>query len=449
MRVSPYQGIPAWITLLLLLLPCAAAAAPAATEAGAAPPDAPAVPDQTISQLLERIRELESSVGPYDPGLGEQLSGLGLAYQQNQDHANAAETLSRALHIKRVNEGLHNLGQLAILESLIASNIARQNWEDLDRNYQMLLWLHRRNFDPGDPRFLPIVDKMGRWKLQAYREGLLKQNPETTLREAESLYSQTVDLLEEQYGEHDPRLIDSLYGKAMTNYQIAKEVIKKPLDHFRSTGAPASFSTISYQQVCTPTPRGPVCRLIPVMTRSNNFDGYMAQQRDKDMMIFQTLQRVKLPLKQIVAIHEAHPELPRDNYAAALVHLGDWHLYYDQRGTAFKMYKQAYEVLAAAGKEPAELERLFGKPVTVPSLRLDLPDVEQKLDQEREFLNVSFDVTRSGRARNIRFDEDAAGEDGARRRIKKLLSESKFRPRLVDGEPVDTEGVTLRIPVPA
>jgi len=436
----------------------AAAAEPAVAPEDASTPDVVTEPltppekkvtSQTITELLERVRTLESEGGPYDPGLGEQLAGLGLAYQENGDHADAVETLTRALQIKRVNEGLQNLDQLTILEALIASNIASEQWEDLDRNYQLLLWIHRRNFDPGDPRFLPIMDKMGRWKLQAYHNGLLDENAETTLRDAESLYSQTVDLLEEEYGETDPRLVDALYGKAATNYQVAREISQKPLESFRQSGGPRTMAVVSYQQVCSATPQGPVCRMVPITTYSSNLDNYVSQQQEKDRAIYQALQRVRQPLKQIVAIYEAHPELPADAYANALVHLADWHLYYEQRTTAHGLYKRAYAALRDSGRSNEDVDKLFDKPVSIPSLRLDLPDVQQKLAEDRASLSVSFDVSKSGRVSNVHFAEELAEQEVARRRIRELLMQATFRPRLVGGEPVDATGVTLKLPVPA
>ncbi|MBI2994613.1 MAG: hypothetical protein HYY48_10620 [Gammaproteobacteria bacterium] len=408
-----------------------------------------AVPTQTINQLLEAIREREREGGPYDSQLGEQLSSLGLAYQRNGEHAQAVQTLNRTLQIKRVNEGLQSMGQLSTLESIIENNIAVKDWEELDRNYQLLLWLHRRNFESDDQRLLPIIDKMGRWKLQAYRDKLLEQNPDVTLREAEDLYRQTIKLLEKQYGKTDARLIDPLYGNASTEYEIMRETMKKPLDSFRSASRAPLFNTISYQQVCARTRQGVICRVIPVVTGGGNLGALASEQNSKDMQIHYSLQKAKRSLSQIVDIFEANPNLPRRSYGLALVHLGDWYMFHRQPGAANDHYKKAYAALVESGTSKEDIDNLFGKPAGVPSLQLPLPDVEKKLSEERQYVEVAFDVSKTGRVTNIEVMADPDDSSGIRRKVRKMLTESRFRPRLENGEPVDTVGLKIRVPVPA
>ena len=124
------------------------------------------------------------------------------------------------MQIKRVNEGLYSTSQLLILEQLIESNIASADWEEVDRNYQQLLWIHKRNYDAGDPRLLPVVDMVGRWKLKAYKENLLDGSAISTIGESEKLFRDTIVILERQYGENDPRLINPLYGQGIDELPV-------------------------------------------------------------------------------------------------------------------------------------------------------------------------------------------------------------------------------------
>lgn len=437
-----------WVPLICTAAVRAAENPEAGTATGAL--SAPeAVPAQTIQQLLEAVRARELEGGPYDSRLGEQLSNLGLAYQRNGEHTQAAETLNRTLQIARVNEGLESMGLLPVLESIIESNIATRNWTDLDRNYHMLLWLHRRNFENDDPRLLPIIDTIGRWKLQAYREQLLDQSPDRTLREAEELYGQTIKVLEKQHGKTDARLIEPLYGNASTEYEIMRETIKKPLESFRTPGRPVGFNTVTYRQVCARTRVGVVCRTVPVAIGSDNLAAAMSDQSNKDMQILQSLQKAKHSLKQIVEIFEANPDLPRRSYGLALVHLGDWYMYHRQSGSANDHYRKAYAVLVESGSSPADIDSLFGRPASVPALHLPLPEVEKKLKEERQYADVSFNVSKTGRVTNIAVISEDDEKGSVRRKVKRMLDETRFRPRLENGEPVDTVGVKVRVAVPA
>lgn len=445
---------PAQMRVLLvgfLLLPGAALSGADAGTNAAAPPPTPESQgglhsSDVLTQLETGIQTLETEVGPYDPQLGEQLLSLGLAYEEAELHDKGAETLNRALYIRRINSGLHDLGQIPILEQLIKSNIAGENWNELDQNYQLLLWMHRRNYDEDDPRFLPIVDQMGRWKLQAYKERLLDQEPAATLREADKLFRNTINLLEDQHGETDPRLLDPLYGKVLANYEIMKEEANRPLQGSQFRVAPR----VTYRQQCfrfqTPVGVQVRCTAIPV----TDFSDFARQQRLKDISVEQQFFNAKRALRQIVEIYEAHPELPRKSYAYALMHLGDWHTISSQRGTATEYYKRAYEILAGLENAEEEIKKVFGAPSSVPTLRLTVPAVDRQLaaDSEQRFVKVSFDVTEGGRVRNVEILESTDPENTRVRRLaKELVKGSKYRPRFENGEPVETIGVKRNIPL--
>ena len=400
-------------------------------------------PSRSIAEYEQEILRREAEHGVYDPATGEYLLSVGLVYQNNGQHDDAVEAFTRALQIKRVNEGLQSTGQLLILEQLIKSNIAGADWEEVDRNYQQLLWIHKRNYDAGDPRLLPVVDKVGRWKLKAYKENLLDGSAIRIIGESEKLFRNTIDILERQYGENDPRLINPLYGRALTNYQYAIEVANTPQDEFHGAGSPTRT-----QVVCrtVPTPNGGarrICNTIRVPDPSY----YASQSSNKDFALGQRIVAVGKALKQIVQIHEGNPDLPEDSHARALVHLGDWNLLRGKKTTAYQNYKSAYQLLADSGEHQEVIEELFGKPQNLPALRLPLPEVDDKLEEEKTTtVLASFDVSRSGRAKNVQIIESEPPDaTSARRKAKKTIRGRIYRPRFEKGEPVATVGNKIRI----
>ena len=398
---------------------------------------------RSVAEYEQEIRKREAEHGVYDPATGEYLLSVGLVYQNNGNHDEAVDAFARALQIKRVNEGLQSTGQLLILEQLIKSNIANADWEEVDRNYQQLLWIHKRNYDTGDPRLLPVVDKVGRWKLKAYKENLLDGSALTTIGESEKLFRDTINILERQYGENDPRLINPLYGRALTNYQYAIEVANTPQDEFHGAGSPTRTQVICRT---VPTPNGGarrICNTIRVPDPSY----YATQSSNKDFALGQRIVAVGKALKQIVQIHENNPELPKDSHARALVHLGDWNLLRGKKTTAYKNYKSAHQLLADNGEHQEIIRELFGKPQNLPALRLPLAEIDDKLEEEKTTtVLASFDVSRTGRAKNVQIIESEPPDaTSARRKAKKTIRGRLYRPRFENGEPVDTVGNKIRI----
>ena len=398
---------------------------------------------RSVAEYEQEIRRREAEHGVYDPATGEYLLSVGLVYQKDGKHEEAVDALTRAIQIKRVNEGLQSTGQLLILEQLIKSNIANADWDEVDRNYQQLLWIHKRNYDAGDPRLLPVVDKVGRWKLKAYTENLLDGSAIRIIGESEKLFRNTIDILERQYGENDPRLINPLYGRALTNYQYAIEVANTPQDEFHGAGSPTRTQVICRT---VPTPNGGarrICNTIRVPDPSY----YASQSSNKDFALGQRIVAVGKALKQIVQIHENNPDLPKDSHARALVHLGDWNLLRGKKTTAYQSYKSAYQLLVDSGEHQEVVKELFGKPQNLPALRLPLPDVDEKIEEEKTTtVLASFDVSSTGRAKNVQIIESEPPDaTSARRKARKTIRGRLYRPRFENGEPVATVGNKIRI----
>ncbi len=417
----------------LALLPCGISTGAANTEDLS----------RSSAQYERKIQAREAEHGVYDPGTGEYLLSVGLVYQNAGQHEEAVDAFMRALQIKRVNEGLQSTGQVLILEQLIKSNIAKADWGGVDRNYQQLLWIHKRNYEAGDPRLLPVVDKVGRWKLKAYKENLLEGSAIRLIGESEKLFKDTIAILERQYGEHDPRLIDPLYGRALTNYQYAIEVANTPQNEFHGAGSPTRT-----QVMCrtVPTPNGGARRICNTL-RVPDPNYYASQSGSKDFAMGQRIAAVGKALRWIVQIHENNPELPRDSHAKALVHLGDWNLLRGKKTTAYQHYKDAYLLLADDAQHEETIAELFGKPHNLPALRLPLPAVDDKVEAEKTTsVLASFDVSRSGRARNVQIIESEPPDaTSARRKAKSTIRGRIYRPRFEQGEPVETLGNKIRI----
>lgn len=440
------------ITLLLM----ASLAAPlSAAGEGSVPAQAEAAPLATRQELLaiaqqydEEVARLESEQGPLAARLGEQLQSQGRVYQQLDDHARAVESLKRAFHIKRVNDGLQDMGQVPVLQNIIESNIALQDWPAVDQNFEQLLWIYRRNYEDGDQELLSVYEQVGSWKIQAYREDLLGDDGYQAVSDAAYLFTKSIALTEKRLGATDPHLVPLLYGHALTSYHAMIEYANRPLEHYTRRQA---TSTVAYVQQCVPVrlPNGRVgtqCYMVPVM----NVGTYARAQDDKNLDVERRFFAARKSLERIVAIHDAHPDTPAGDRAEALVHLGDWYLLRGSTNTAMEHYQKAWQLLQGAPEGAEKIKTLFGAPVALPALRMSLQSVDRQISgaDAPNFVTVSYDVTSTGRVRNAHISA-ASVEDqtAARRKALDSIRGNKFRPRFENGVAVDTLGATKRFPV--
>ena len=362
-------------------------------------------------EFLSAIDSIEGDAGAYDEQLSQHLLGLGLNYQELGEHDQAIESFKRAIHVSRINEGLYNLNQVPILERLIESHVARGEWEEANDRHHYFYWLHRRNYGEGDPRMLPVIDKLSAWHLRAYaldiNSGLFEH-----LINAHNLFKLAVNIIDNNYGTNDLRLIEALRGLTISNYYLA-----------------------NYQGA---SDRG-------FQITSNTTVSQSAEERARlEQYKLNSYRSGKQAISRMVDIYSNNPESPPAASVKAKIELGDWYQMFSKYHSAVEAYQEAYNSLRDQDASSQTIERLFGKPVALPNL----PLVDTQLPEDEEppsHVLVRFDVTTYGRARNVEIVEaNPPDKVRIRSRVRKSLKVMKFRPRFDNGEPVQTENVTHR-----
>lgn len=369
---------------------------------------------QSVEEYEKVIQELQKSHGVYYEPIGEELIGLGLAYKNLGQYKEALQALNRSLYINRINHGLHNPNQVPLLELVIEINTALGDWEALDRNYHYLYWVNRRTYGENDPRLLPVIDRLGLWNLNAYS---LESNPIPFkhLLTADSLFHDAVKIIETNYGQYDPRLINPLYGIAMTNYRIASH----------------ASSSMDFDEIRTST------RSLYRMERM------LEEQEARQELISDSYRTGKKAILRITDIYANNPELPPDAHGIALIHLGDWYLLFNRRMTAGETYEIAYAKLKESGMQPEDIDSLFSTPRSLPALR---PPIEHREEEDNSpYVIARFDVSKNGQARNIEIIESNLPENKLLiRQAKRTIAATRFRPKIEDGQPVATAGVNIK-----
>jgi hypothetical protein len=153
-------------------------------------------------------------------------------------------------------------------------------------------------------------------------------------------------------------------------------------------------------------------------------------------------------LERAVAILRNYPDADPNVRLETLLELGDWHQLADHRRDALRTYREAWQTLRSDdGRYAIRNVEVLDRPAALVTRHQSGTRVRRasaELDRfEKYIVDLDYAVTRDGRARDV-----VVIESNAPKRIEiqitRDLKSTKFRPRFVDGEPVDTAGMHQR-----
>jgi tetratricopeptide (TPR) repeat protein len=370
----------------------------------------------TLFEYNETISELESKHGVYHPSIREILIELGQVHQQQENYIEAAEAYERALHISKVNEGVHDSVQIEIVELLVNTYSNLGYWSDLEKNMEYMLWLYRRNHSKNDEGLVSMIKRLANWYRQSY-EYHSAGKAVSYLVKADDLFDEASKLLTEEYSRTSPALIDILHSSAMTNYQIAFEVE----DSFR-------ISHRDIREAMIPNKR-PNPYLNEIAVRKYYFE--------------QSFHKGKRSLGKIIESYEA--ELPSTifEYAQAIVYQGDYYLSLNRKWNAMKNYTKAYSVLTENESNRLFVEKIFGQVRRVKPFRAG--PIKEDENEIVAYADVVFDVPSNGWPKNVRvIRTHPLNNTKLIGRGRHAVSALRYRPRFEAGKAVDSEGISLR-----
>ncbi len=391
--------------------------------------------DQTILDYERRIHEMEIQGGPYEYGLGQEFVSLGMIHQSRNEHQLALNNFDKALHINRVNLGLFNLAQEEVIEKQIESYIALGDLEAADHQQEYLFLLKRRAYGGESIDLLPALTRYAEWNIFAFNSRLfmdptLSYAAESRmytnngvsnsigaedfrtirLMNAQNIYRTMIQILINNFGMDDPRLLDIERRLALTNYFFATNMDINS-DIFNN-GNNSSLALASSQGFYD-------------MSRiSSNSMGYRHGR--------EALER---RLQYILLSDKADPE----EVARARVDLADWLMLFKKRMAALDVYEEAYRELKAANGSQEVMNELFSPvmPVTIPTFidyrytraYHDIPD-DVALDYQG-WLDVSVGINRYGQTTDVEvLGKSLSVTDPIESRlVRQLRSSTSFRPR--------------------
>lgn len=188
----------------------------------------------SIERSRHNLESLELTYGGYDPRLNEALMGLGRQLQSAEDLTAARAAYTRAWQISRINAGLFNPDQVAIISRLIEIDSTLEDWEAVDKQYAYLENLFGKLYDPQDPRLERSLRPLVAWHLNASNGNLDGRRIEH-LRSLTRLYKLRHTVALNTRGPDDP-LVDYLKQRIMVSeyhlYASSRVISDKRLQSF-------------------------------------------------------------------------------------------------------------------------------------------------------------------------------------------------------------------------
>ena len=377
--------------------------------------------DSALSLLNQSIGILERTAGPFDIHLFKPLMARSLVRQDRNLYEDSEDDLRRAQHLIHRQKGVYSLDQLPVIDQLTVVKLRNGELVEADQQQDFNLKINEENYGDNSEKLVPVLQKIGAYfasradmiplissgqygetstiplgdqslSMGSYASGMhstqlvpaghgdIRQYRQDLFRKSMSLYERAIGIIESKYGEDDIRLVEPLRGLA--NARILR-------------GATSSSAGGAEDN-----------------------------------------------LERVVRLVRNDPDTDLPDLVRALVDLGD--LYeITSDGRADETYLEAWNLLDKP--EYGDLRNtLFGTPTRVLPARRKTIVIDRYPSGAEEgeplYVDAVYTVRTNGTVSNVDIvDGNVSNED--KRMVRHYLSNMRYRPRLVDGKPVETEGL--------
>jgi hypothetical protein len=374
---------------------------------------------RAFDNLQENIQSIELESGPNANDLIEPLTAVGALYQDLGQPILSSAAIERAIDVLRYNRGLHSLDQAPLIRRLIANAKSIGDHADAWELEQELLVLAGRH--PEDLRTARILRETADGRMDVLRRYTAgEMPPEIYLgcyyRPAEESFAERIatarGVPRECYAGSRGKARRRLVGEAEAYYAQSVNVLISN-EHFASDELPELFEEL---------------------VQSSYLYG-------------SALGRRSLTYLRAYQVETSAPAIAQ---IETLVQMADWDLYHawgrNANDEALARYADAYERLEEEGAGPGAIQRIFSPeiPIIIPTF-LPNPLITVHTDASRRYIDVSFEITKYGKARDVKIlGTTSYAKRDAKRRLVQLLLRRRFRPIMTDGEFADTGPIVLR-----
>ena len=197
--------------------------------------------DLGLISIQKGLDTMERSINPFSTELIDGLMAKGVTLFALNQPREAEDSFRRSQHIMHRDQGVYGENQLPVISWLTKTNLKSGLAEFADREQKFALRVAEKAFGPDSIKMLPHLNNIGAYF--ATRGGTIPpmlHSPERLQRDllfksSIEMYRKAVTIIEDNYGENDPRLVHSLRGLAkarmlqMTNRRRAEAPLIRSL----------------------------------------------------------------------------------------------------------------------------------------------------------------------------------------------------------------------------
>lgn len=332
---------------------------------------------QNFSSSVEIIEQVEDRL---NDALINPLKGLGSAQLSNGRPDQARRTFTRAAHITEVNEGPHNLDQVEILESIAETYIRMGETKEARNTLDRIHIINVKHFEKDPVGLLPSLMNRANWQ---HRAGYYAEERTT--------YRRAIRIVESTLGKNDPLLVEPLRRLGESFYFVDATM-----------SSPQQMGLISSGE---------------------------------------------LYFKRAARIAEKSEEMNWRERTKATLALADYYTFIESQNRSRKMYKEVWEMLAEDDEKIAQRSEWFTDPQplrqdTLPKFA-GTPPAGGTPPSELAIgrIAVEYTVSTRGRVRDLQTEAFPKEFSDMQRTVHREVRNRIFRPRLIDGVPVISEGL--------
>lgn len=341
--------------------------------------------DSSIQNFETAIEVIEDNDDRLNAQLINPLKGLGAAQLEYGRPDLASRTFQRAVHVTHVNEGPHNLEQIDLLESIAETYVRMGDMDEAKEAQDTIYALNIREHRLDTPELIPSLLRRAEWQ---HRAGFIYDERAT--------YRRAIRIIERSKGKDSSDLVAPLILLGRSYFYI-------------DTSGQTSFH-----------------------------DGNMTSG--------------EIYFRRAARIATESPDTDWQIVAQATLALGDYYMYSNNPQRARQVFTDAWEQLSE-GEEQLDVRRKQLEQV-VPLKQNKLPlyvssgDDAPAENRDEAMLqgsvSIGYEVSARGRANNLSLVDAQPPEfEPMITTVHRELRRRIFRPRMVDGEIVQTPDLIL------
>ncbi len=352
------------------------------------------------ASFKEALELIEHAEGPASRHTLSPLRGLGFTLAAGSRHTEAIPYLDRALLISHRTNGLFHQDQQSILKQLANSLTYTGQPLVAERHVKYMLQVGERKFGPDDPKIVPLMCQVGDWHAEVGNFDVARRH-----------YRDAIRLVEDKLGKKDVAIVLPLRRLAASYPQEFE---------FDAAGYIDPYTAQTLEST-------------PMLPRKEN-PRYIDTEGQR-------------ALHRALDIVEKQPDPPEELLLQTLLDLGDWYQFKEDTKKALKYYReaaQAYSKLKTTSPNSVPDPLAFPVRVYFPVPSVIARGNRMMVDQsENAYVQMEFTVTSEGDVANVSV-KDSNTHARHVTEIVSAMGEARFRPKFVDGEPVETAAMSFR-----